>query len=357
MKRIEDVDKNFNFETNIEKKDIVFYNALDKPFKIYGIFYEDGKFRRMPECVAESVSEGVFALHTNTTGGRVCFKTSSSYVAINVGIEPIGQLRNMTLAGSTGFDLYVRENENDTYYGTYIPPCDVGDSFESIVEFKSSKMREITINFPVYSNVTHLYIGLSKDAEMDESFPYKNEKPVVFYGSSITQGGCASRPGNIYPAIVSRKLELDFINLGFSGNAKGEKEISEYIKKLDMFAFIYDYDYNAPDVEHLRNTHERMFLDIRNQNMDLPIILMTRPKLYKLLDESERERFEIIKTTYENAKRRGDRNVYFISGDRLMSLAQSEGLVDNCHPNDFGFYSMADAVIEVLENIFRQNER
>ncbi len=353
MKRIEDVDKNFKIKTEIDKEDIVFHNILENPFKIYGIYYEVGKFRRMPEKIAKSVSEGVEALHANTTGGRVRFKTDSNYVAISAEIEPIGQLSNMTLAGSTGFDLYVREKDKDAYYGTYIPPCDVENGFEGIVEFASSKMREITINFPVYSNVTNLYIGLSKDAKVESSPLYRNEKPVVFYGSSITQGGCASRPGNIYPAIISRELDIDFVNLGFSGNAKGEKEISEYIKNLDMSAFVYDYDYNAPDEEHLEKTHEKMFIDIRSNNEKLPIILMTRPKLYSLLDNSEIARYKIIKRTYENAKRRGDENVYFISGDRLMRLAQSEGLVDNCHPNDFGFYSMAEAVIEVLKNILK----
>ncbi len=348
MNKIEQVDKNFKIETKIDKADVVFHNVLENPFKIHGIFYENGKFRRMPEKVAKSVSEEVETLHSNTAGGRLRFKTDSSYVAIKAFVEPIGQLRNMTIAGTTGFDLYVKENEKDTYYGSYIPPCDVGDSFEGVVDFASSGMKEIIINFPVFSNVTKLYIGLSKDSKVEEASPYKNEKPVVFYGSSITQGGCASRPGNIYPAIISRELDLDFINLGFSGSAKGEKEISEYIKNLDMSVFIYDYDHNAPDVEHLEKTHEEMFLDVRNQNEELPIILMTRPKLYSLLDDSEKERFEIIKRTYENARHRGDKNVYFISGDRLMSLAQSEGIVDNCHPNDFGFYSMADAVIEVM---------
>ena len=352
MNKIEKVDKNFKIESKINKPDIVFHNILNNPFQIYGIFYENGKFRRMPESVARSVSEGVYSLHSNTTGGRVKFKTDSNYVAISAFVEPIGHLTNMPLAGSTGFDLYVKEDGCDIYRGTFIPPCNVEDHFESVIDFDSTKTREITINFPVYTDVINLYIGISDASIIEKADSYKNEKPIVFYGSSITQGGCASRPGNIYPSIISRELGVDFINLGFSGNAKVEKEISEYIKNLNMSVFVYDYDYNAPTIEHLKNTHEAMFVDIREKNNDLPIIIMPRPKLYNFLTDEGKERFNVIKTTYENAVKRGDENVYFVSGDQLMNYAQSEGLVDNCHPNDFGFYSMAKALIDILKTYY-----
>ena len=171
----------------------------------------------------------------------------------------------------------------------------------------------------------------------------------MYYGSSVTQGGCASRPGMSYQGIISRRFDYDFINLGFSGNAKGEDAIAEYIKNLDMSVFVYDYDYNAPTVEHLNSTHEKMFKTIRKVNPNLPVIMMSRPKFN--LTEIEEQRLNIIKTTYENAILKGDKNVYLLDGKKLTELCKNDGTVDNCHPTDLGFFSMAKAVGDIIEKI------
>ena len=348
MSDISKIDSNFKVETNIKEKDIKFYNANQAPFEIFGVFYDNGKYRRMPENVAKTVNEGVYGLHTNTAGGRVRFKTDSRYVAINTKMFSIGKMPHFALTGSSGFDLYVCE-ETPNYVSTFTPPFNIQDGYESIIYFSSSKMREITINFPLYSGVCELYIGVDDKSTISSPKQYKIQKPIVYYGSSITQGGCASRPGNSYESIVSRKFDCDYINLGFSGNAKGETEIAEYISKLDMSVFVYDYDHNAPSAEHLKNTHENMFKLIRKANPDLPIIMMSRPKYY--LTEDEKLRLDIIKTTYNNAKQAGDRNVYLIDGKTQMEFAENDGTVDNCHPNDLGFASIAKALCNVLKQI------
>ena len=181
--------------------------------------------------------------------------------------------------------------------------------------------------------------------------PYKWETPILFYGSSITQGGCSSRPGSAYANIVSRALDADIVNLGFSGNARAEVEMGEYIKNLPMSVFVYDYDHNAPTIAHLEQTHERMFRQVREAQPDLPIVLMSRPKY--TLNEDDRTRLEIIRKTYENALARGDRNVYLIDGPTLMAIAGNEGTVDGSHPTDLGFFSMAQALIPVLKEILK----
>ena len=152
-----------------------------------------------------------------------------------------------------------------------------------------------------------------------------------------------------YQAIISRRFDYDYINLGFSGNAKAEDSIADYIKNLDMSLFVYDYDHNAPTVEHLANTHEKMFKAIREKHPLLPIIIMSRPKYY-LTDEEKISR-NIIETTYNNAVSAGDKNVYFIDGKALTRLCKDSGTVDNCHPTDFGFASMAKALSKVIADI------
>ncbi len=357
MRDIAKIDKNFIVKTKIEKEDIVFKNVLEAPFEIYGVFYEDGKFRRLPEAVAKTVSEGVYCLHANTAGGRVRFKTNSPYIAIYAEMENVCRAPHFPLTGTAGFDLYADYGEKDRYIMTFIPPYDIVDSYESVIELYTEEEREITINFPLYSDVKKLYIGLSDKAYVKAPKPYKIEKPVVYYGSSITQGGCASRPGNSYQAMISRRLSCDHINLGFSGVARAELEIANYIKDLDMSAFVFDYDHNAPTHEHLEATHERMFKIVREAHPDIPIILASKPKYY---NDLYGERFfglerslSIITKTYENAKKAGDENVYLIPGGELMKYALHDGTVDISHPTDYGFASMAKVFGDVLEKVLK----
>ena len=274
--RIEDVDKNFSVETKIERPGIVFTGIENPAIKLYGVFKENGKYRRMPEAVAKSVSEGVYILHSCTSGGRIKFKTDSEYVIISVKMGTLCKMPHFAWTGSIGFDMYA----DNVYVESFIPPGTIVDGYENVIDFRDKKEREITINFPLYSEVVDIYIGLKEGSLLEPPSEYSIEKPVVYYGSSITQGACATRPGNFYPSIVSRRIDSDYISLGFSGNALAEDEMAEYVANLNMSAFVYDYDWNAPDTEHLRNTHSKMFKKIREKNPDLPVIMMTRPKIY-----------------------------------------------------------------------------
>lgn len=346
------IDKNFKIETKIGKDDIVFFSANEEPFTLYGVFFENGMYRRLPEAVAKTVSEGVRSLHVCTAGGRLIFKTDSPYIAISAGIPSKCLSSNMSLDGCAGLDLYERNGGKQRYLGTYQPPLDIKDGFEGCIEVKPGQVREYVINLPLYSPVSELYIGLSKGSTLLKGEPYKPGKPIVYYGSSITQGGCASRPGNSYEAIISRETDRDYVNLGFSGNAKGEDEMANYIKNLPMSFFVYDYDYNAPSVEHLKATHGRMFKIIREKNPDLPVLFLSRPK--HRLNSTELLRLQIIKETYESAIGVGDRNVYFIPGNELIDdTLEDVATVDYCHPNDCGFYVMAQKIGAIIKEVLK----
>ena len=347
-KNISEIDSNFAVKPISADNGVCWYNIEDKPFSIFGVFKENGCFRRMPEKIAETVSEGVYALHTNTAGGRVRFKTNSRFICIKADMPGIGKMPHFALTGSAGFDLYGNA-DGEKYVSSFVPPFNISNGYESRIETGDVGTAEYTVNFPLYSSVSRLLIGLEEGARLSAPEPYKTVLPVVYYGSSITQGGCASRPGNSYQSRVSRELGCDYINLGFSGNAKGERVIAEYISKLDMSAFVFDYDHNAPDPSHLRNTHKQFFEIIRSAKPELPIIIMSRPK-YRL-NSDEQERLTVIEETYNSAVAAGDKNVYLLRGSELMRIAEFDGTVDNCHPNDLGFYSMAAALTDLLEKI------
>ncbi len=353
MKNISDIDPNFKVETSLGKEDIRFYDVRTAPFRVYGLMDDGKQFRRMPREVAEQVSEGVLQLHSMTAGGRVRFCSDSPYIAIHAVMPTMSHMVHFPFTGSVGFDLYVKVDGKDRYVRTFIPPIKECEMYENVIDLdatiEAGVMHEFTIHFPLYSDVSALYIGLSETAKLAEAPDYRHEKPIVYYGSSITQGGCTSRPGNAYQNIITRRLSANHINLGFSGNAKGEDPMIDYLASLDMSLFVLDYDYNAPTAEHLQNTHERLFKAVRKTHPNIPIVMLTRPKCF--LTQEEVDRREIVRTTYQNALDAGDKNVYFLSGEELMSMTDNEGTVDSCHPNDLGFFSMATVLGNLLETL------
>jgi len=355
---IGDVDKNLAVSGVIKGVELKFYSARRDPFRIYGLISgnEGEPFRRIPYELAEKTNAGVLRLHANTAGGRLRFKTDSSCVAIRVAMPKRCLMPHMPFLGSAGFDLYVKEGERNLYKGSFIPPIDRTDSYESLIEFGGREMRDIIIHFPLYDGVSELLIGVEPEAVVEKGGTYKSELPVIYYGSSITQGGCASRPGNAYTNIITRDLNLDQINLGFSGSGKGESVMAEYIAEQPMSLFFLDYDHNAPDAEYLAKTHEAFFLTVREKNSDLPIIMTSETDTPKTPQKAEDilHRRDVILRTYANAVKRGDKKVAFIDGTEVFKEAHKLGVsadsctVDGVHPNDLGFACMAKVFGEAI---------
>lgn len=342
------IDKNFSVPTEIDRTGLCFYDVEQAPFRVYGTKMVDGCYRRMPESVATATNNGVREMHTHTAGARVRFVTDSPRIAIRVLIDGFMLQPRTSVCGSASLDVYV----NGEYCNTFIPPHDplaVQNGYESVIETHLTEKAEILLHFPLFSSVTRLFVGLEEGSVLEPAAEYTLTKPVVCYGSSITHGACASRPGNCYENILSRTLDCDFLNLGFSGSACGEDAIAHHIATLEMSAFVLDYDHNSPSPAHLGRHHERMFKIIREAQPDLPILMMSRPQPRPT--EEERERLAVVRTTYENALAAGDKNVYFIPGCELMMDARNEGLVDNVHPNDAGFLNMARVMAPVLKEM------
>ena len=347
--KIGDIDKNLRVNTEQFGKDLTYYDPEEAPFKIYGVFRSGEAFCRMPRPLAESISGSLAYLNENTAGGRVRFQTDSRRIVIDVILNDVCNLPHMATCGVSGFDMYEKTGGEFKYLKSFIPPADHGVHYTAEMQFKKKKRRDLVINFPLYCGVKKLHIGLYNDAEVCEGSKYAHKTPIVYYGSSITQGGCASKPGSSYQAILSSYLDADYINLGFSGNAKGEPSIAEYIANLPMSAFVYAYDHNAPGVDHLKKTHKPFFDIVRKQNPTLPIVILSRPAYY--LNTEEKLREEIIQNTYRSAVDSGDENVYFFDGKKLMSLVRDNGTVDGVHPTDSGFFSIAKTLLPVMQYI------
>ncbi|MEE0930173.1 MAG: SGNH/GDSL hydrolase family protein [Acutalibacteraceae bacterium] len=353
------LDKNMIINTSIGDTEVIWHNVRCAPFSLHGLYKPETEpfFHRLPFDVAVATSEGVDKLSQESTGARVRFSTNSPYIAIRVKYRVVGRSPHLTLVSSAGFDLYIDGEFGSRFVKEFRMPYDMLDQYEQIIYLNNEILRSFTINFPIHAVIETLEIGLKPDAILEAARPYRDIKPMVFYGSSIVHGTAASRPGYIYPSIISRMLNIDFLDFGFSGQAKGESVLAHWLATLPMSVFICDYDHNAPTVEHLEATHYSMYKIIREKNPELPYIMISRPDYWTQVAEQPHilKRRDVIMSSYLKARQTGDENIYFIDGlSFFVAPHQYDHSMDGIHPNDVGFLRMADSIGTVIRHIFEK---
>lgn len=321
--------------------------------KVFGtpMFEKDGSFGRLPADLIEQfplIKE--WRLGTRCPGARVAFRTNSKQVKVHLDLEKLSADVGMSIYACQSANVFIGDRRTAPLAGLVVPPEGYKVSSEKRVFEKSGEAEDITVWLPRNETVTDIWFEIEDDALLEPPTPYEYPVPVVFYGSSITEGGCCSRLTNAYNAILSRRLDMDYINLGFSGSARGELIMADYIREMNMSAFVMDYDYNAPTAQHLRETHEPFFRRFREKQPDTPVLFLSCPNP-EYRDAGD-ERREIVRATYENAVRNGDKNVYYIDGITLWGEEDRDMCVTDCtHPTDLGFYRMANVIQPVLKEM------
>lgn len=359
------IDKNFDTSFPLPE-DIEWFSVREKPFSVHGVFYSqnEGLYRRLPKDVADATNEGVSYLSKNTAGGRIRFVTDSPYIAVRVE-EPFEKpFPHLTIAGKCGVTVYA----NGQYEGTIMPSYDQLSAADEAhggngrVVFDGIRRpygteeieRQIELFMPLYSAVNAIYVGLKKGCVLKVAKSYRHKLPLLFYGSSITQGGCAAKPGDDYINRLSRMLDTDIINLGFSGSGKAEQIIAEYIAMQKPSVFVLDYDHNARDAEYLKRTHFALYETVRKKNPDTPIIFMTKPTTegveHRPSNQSRRD--EIFKTI-ERAKALGDNKIYLVDCYGCFGALENGecGTVDGIHPDSLGFLRMTERLYPLLNDL------
>ena len=339
------IDKNFKAQTVVMENGKATYSIPSKNFALYGVAYDEkeNRFVRMPLDVAATVNEGVGYLAKHTAGGRICFSTDSKSLEITVTYDCLEKMIHMPLSGSAGFSLFEKKEQGERYIAYLAPAPHQGEGYTAAAKLAGEGMRDYVLYFPLYNGVTSLSITLDATAKVEKKEPYRDVLPIVYYGSSITQGGCASRPDNAYQALISKKNNIDFINLGFSGNAKAEKTMVEYLTQIPCSLFVCDYDHNAPNADYLESTHYALYQQYRKACPDTPILFLTKPDTRG--DSEGDRRIKIIRNTYAKAKKAGDNKVYFLSGKSFYGNQDRWNFaVDGCHPTDYGFALMAKKI-------------
>lgn len=324
---------------------------------LYGIKYDEEKgfFGRMDYETAEKVSYNVKVLSTTTAGGRARFSTDSKVFYLSVKYKYLAKMTNMPLSGSSGFSLIDETDGVQKLVAAFRPKISDETGFTAETPLKGEGVRDYVLYFPLYNDyITEVRLAFDKESVVTKGKKYDFDLPILYYGSSITQGGCCSRPDNCYQAYISKWHNADYINLGFSGSAKAESEMLEYLASIKSLIFVCDYDHNAPDVGFLKATHINVYNAYRKKNPDTPIIFMSKPDFDG--DEAENlRRIKIIRRTYDIARKSGDKNVYFIDGRKLFGKKDRENCTsDGCHPNDLGFYRMAEELDKVIAKLLNK---
>lgn len=292
--------------------------------------------RRLPARLKDTFPPEVWGLAQNTSGGRIRFRTDSTRLYFKGGNSGTSRMHHMTTVGQSGLDLYV-----DGEYRGSTWPNDRGRIECEAMLGTQRAVRDITLYLPLYDGLSLEVFRLDPGSVLLPPAPFAIPKPVVFYGSSITQGGCAENTGLSYEAILGRALDVDFVNLGFSGCGLGEPALAAAIAEIDAAAYVLDYWAN-PTAEVYRNTLPG-FVDLLRRKHPRTPILVVGPFWFpqEAISEETRTRQEskrrFAREFVEARKREGDAAMFWVDGLEMLSRRQASGLVDGVHPNSLGF--------------------
>ncbi|RKN85584.1 SGNH/GDSL hydrolase family protein [Paenibacillus ginsengarvi] len=335
----------------------------EAPLRLSGFpwFSQDGVYRRLPMQPKHTLPRAVDQLANSTAGGQIMFQTDSPKLAIRVKLSGKAGMYHMPATGQCGFDMYLGEQGDQQYFATVRYDHSQTEYECVLYDYKQAELRHVTLNFPLYQGVQEVHVGVVPGSEVKEPLPYRSDKKVVIYGTSITQGGCATRPGMAYTNILSRRLPLEFVNLGFSGNGRGEPEVARVISEIERPALlVLDYEANAVDVELMKRTLPEFIRIYREVHPDVPILVLSKIQF-------ARERFEpellqkrldmkmVEMETVDMYRSQGDENIHFFDGTALLGTdSYDECTVDGVHPTDLGFLRMADTLTPVLHELLHR---
>ena len=348
-------------ETIITDSTIIYYGR--QYFLIEGTTILDSlkesPYDRLPISYKEKVREPVWDLSKASAGITVRFHSNSTSINLKWTVLNDFDMPHMAATGIKGIDLYTKYNNKwryvttagalvglKTYQNKSIPADNINEY--ELIKNMTPEFREYKLFLPLYDGVTKLEVGIDSTASIEKASP-SVIKPIVFYGTSITQGGCASRPGMAHTNIISRKLDVDCINYGFSGNGRMETPIVELISEIDASFYVIECLQNM-DSEQVSERVKPLVDIIRTKHPNTPIVLVEN-MMYTMafLDQTQETRLiqenAALKNEYDKIIKSGTPNIFYIK-DNKDFLVDNEGTVDGVHLTDLGFLRYADYLME-----------
>lgn len=339
----------------LKEQEVKFVN-IDS-LMIIGMGFEQStvKYGRVPESLRDELRPELLRLGANSAGVAVRFNTNSSFVAVKWTVLEDVSMNHMPSTGIKGLDLYVLDGGNWHYVGTAKP--NAKESFAIFVKNMAVQNREFIAYLPLYDGVSSVEIGVEQEAQV--RLPQNNrlirsdlKKPILFYGTSITQGGCASRPGMAYTNILGRMLDRETINLGFSGNGRLDFSMAKAINMADVEAVVLDCLPNTT-AQSVRDSAYSFITHIAKFSPGMKIYMVENPNFpYLLVDQVAKAQIEEENSEWRELYARlvgeGFSNIIYIRGDNLLGQ-DGEATVDGVHLTDLGFLRYASALMEYLQ--------
>ena len=341
---------------SINEGNIQYLNLFNFPVLLYGNPFYSKKvdFCKYTKEVQDEmiqfgsvVNNSMIYHKTASCGCRIRFKTTSKRLVFKVQLKRGYNYKNMVTWNSSGMDIHLVTKEGKYLHKQLIAPQEGYKIYADEVHIPQNS--RVCIFLPSYDTIENMYIGIEKNSRIAK-FPYRKNKrsPIIFYGNDITQGASASKSGNAYPNIVSRKLNQDIINLSTTMCCRGTPKAAEMIGKLDCDAIVIDYSRNASDLDYFKKTHEAFYRKIRGGHPDKKIIIMTSSlfnnnKKYESFDE-------VIHETYANAKKRGENTVLLNQQELFDKDEYGFVTIDGGCYTDYGMFRVADKICELIKS-------
>ena len=336
---------------------MVYHDASQFPLLGKAVQRTEMRYNRLPDSLKNISRSPLWNLSKNSAGMAIRFRSNSTRIAVKWENIFNNHMNHMTDVGTKGLDLYCWEsNEQWRFVNSARPTGKINQA--TIIANMQPEEREYMLYLPLYDGLVSLAIGVDSLATIDQpliDYPVR-KKPVVFYGTSILQGGCASRPGMAHTNIISRRLNRECINLGFSGNALLDLEVAKVIAEVDASVFVLDFVPNA-SVEQMKERMETFYRIIRSKHPDTPVIFIEDPifthTLYdeRIAKEVQRKN-DTLKEIFNRLKKENEKNIIFISSKNMLG-EDGEATVDGIHFTDLGMMRYADLVCPIIKKAIK----
>lgn len=339
-------------KTDEDFSEIQFYKPTEKG--IVGEYDEDKNFRRLDESDKDNVRNIIWDLSQNSSGIQIHFTTNSSKIAVNYTLSNFSNGGNINNVAKNGIDLYLKKQNSWNFVNAGIPLRE--ENTLLLAQNLDKANKEFVLNLPLYNTIENIEIGIEKSSNIKFQSHFNNK--MVIYGTSITQGASASRPGLAYSNILSRKLSTEIINFGFSGNGHFEKNIAEILCKINADFYVIDCTPNSSPEIINKNTKD-FFEKLRQCKTNTPIIVLesiirenSKTNIgdentfgtFKYIQKQNRELKKVVSSLNSNQKK----NIYYISADSLIGN-DTEGTVDGTHLNDLGMERISNAIYKEIQ--------
>lgn len=338
--------------TTMAGAQIVYHDASAFPLLGKATEATATRYERLPDSLQHISRKPLWDLGRHSAGLAVRFRSNSTCITARWEVRDNRSMNHMTPTGIKGLDLYCLQDGEWIFAGSGRPQGKVNKA--TIVKNMLPQEREYLLYLSLYDGVTSLAIGVDSLSEILQpavDLP-RREKPIVFYGTSILQGGCASRPGMAHTNILERRLNRECINLGFSGNALLDLEIAHLMASVDASMFVLDFVPNAT-VEQMKERADEFYSIIRRKHPHTPILfiedpIFTHSPFDTRIAKEVKDKNETLNAIFQSLKQRGEKNIYFLSSRDIIGH-DGEATVDGIHFTDLGFMRYAEVLYPILK--------